>query len=502
LRYSVADARSVAAVLEERGGEIYNVHVHLLLDEQATRANIETAFNTIIREAKPEDAFIFYNAAADFVEPFKEGSENWFMIPTDVQPTSKGESGWRKNAISGELFKTWVAGIKAQNQLLIFDSSSEAVESLVTHLTEDRKSAGIMFKKNLVIFGASGLEVPKAEHAEFTYHLLRGLKGAAYFGLARNQITARDLSHFLNGARSIRRGRKLFQSFSIGDDFALGGVPANLVEKTRDADPDPDFPELELNHVQRTGKDYALLIATSDYGDDSGLEDLPNPIRDAEAIGRVLEQQYGFEVEVIRNQTKAEIERLIESKYMELGSKDDQLFVFFAGHGTYKDRLQDGGIAVKDSIANNINTYLRFEWIKSRLKLFSSRHVLVVVDVCYSGAFFKSVLVSDRDSGNRMKMTDADYYRDRIKFLTRKAVASSALKPVSDGIPGTHSPFVTELLSVLSKTQNKEVITFDDIKNAVNRVKPGPVAGDFGGEPGSDFFFVPKRSGNFMNREY
>lgn len=501
LRFSVGDARAVAAVLQERGSEMYNVRVHLLLDEQATRANIETAFNTVMREAQPEDAFIFYNAASDFVGPYKEGSENWFILPADVRGR-ESDSDWVKSAISGESLRNWVTGVKAQNQLLIFDSNSEGLDHFVLPFADDRKSAGILFRKNLVILRGNGIEVTDLGHAEFAYHLLRGLKGVAYSGIARNQITARDLLHFLSGAKSRSRGRKLFQTFSIGDDFSLGGVPAKLAEKTRDADRDTDFPDPELDRVKRTGKDYALLIATSDYGDDSGFDDLANPIRDAEAIGRVLEQQYGFEVEIAPNKTKQQIEQLIESKYLDIGSNDDdQLFIFFAGHGTYKEKLGDGGVAVKDSVAKDVNTYLRFAWLRDRLAYFKSKHVLVVVDVCYSGAFFRSLITTDRDPRSRTKMTDADYYKERIKNKTRKAIASSALKPVSDGVPGTHSPFATELLGLLRKPHDRELITFDDIKAAINRVKPGPVAGDFGGDPGSDFFFVPKQSGNPIRPE-
>ncbi|HEX7312594.1 MAG TPA: caspase family protein [Pyrinomonadaceae bacterium] len=520
LRFSVQDARDITAVLSERAGEMYNVRAHLLLDEQATRAGIEAAFKAVAREAKPEDTFIFYNSTYDYTDRalyenmFKARKENnelflspyllpndesdpkddWFILPQDVIPDEDPKSDWRKNAISAELLRDWVLGIRARNQLLVFDSSRASLGRFVVSLGNDRKFANTLLRKNLVVFGGNGTEFTDAGHGEFTLHLLGALSGEAYSGMTRNQITARDVQHFLRGKVSHLRSGPLFQSFSVGDDFALGGVPKALAEKTRDADADTDFPEPQLVRVKRTGKDYALLIATDDYGENSGLGDLPNPVRDAEAVARVLRDNYGFEVEVLANKSKREIEQVIESNYLDLGKGDDQLFVFFAGHGSYKERLGDGGVAVGDSAADDINTYLRFDWIKSRLDRFSFRHILVVVDVCYSGAFFKSVLMKDRTQANRAKMTDADFYAERIKFSTRKALASSALKPVFDGRPGANSPFTTELLSALRRSGEKELITFDDLKIAVDRVKPGPVGGDFGGEAGSDFFFVPKRN--------
>lgn len=517
LRFSVQDARDMAAVLSERAGELYNIRAHLLLDEQATRAGIEAAFKAVAREARPEDTFIFYNSTYDYTDKalyenmskaLEQGEEflslypltddesdpknDWFILPQDVIPDEDPKSDWRKNAISAEVLRDWVLGIKAKNQLLIFDSSRASLGRFVTSPGNDRKSANTLLRKNVVVFGGNGTEFTNAGHGEFTLHLLRALSGDAYSGMTRNQITARDVQHFLRGKISHLRSGPLFQSFSVGDDFALGGVPKALAEKTRDADADTDFPEPKLVRVKRTGKDYALLIATDDYGENSGLGDLPNPVRDAEAVARVLRDNYGFEVEVLANKSRREIEQVIESKYIDLGKGDDQLFVFFAGHGSYKERLKDGGIAVRDSAADDINTYLRFEWIKHRLDNLSFRHILVVVDVCYSGAFFKSVLMTDRTQSTRAKMTDADFYAERIKFSTRKALASSALKPVFDGPPGANSPFTTELLSALSRSGEKELITYDDLKDAVNRVRPGPVGGDFGGEAGSDFFFVPK----------
>jgi hypothetical protein len=499
LKFSITDAQAMATSLTERGGEVYNISAHLLLNEQATRSGIENAFKKIISESRPEDVFIFYNPTYDFTGLEQEDAPGeWFIVPQDVVPSDDPKSDWKKNAISGELLRTWVSSIKAQNQLLIFDSSPAALERFVLGLSNDRKAASVMLKKNFVVFGGNGSEVIELNHAEFTYNLLQGLDGKAYYGLTRNQITVRDMQHFLRGAKSRQRGSRLFQSFSIGDDFSLGGVPKELAEKTRDVGVDKDFADPEQGRVKRTGKDYALFIATDAY-DDKTFKEISNPVRDAEALAGVLQDKYGFEVEVLKNKSKKEIEQIIENKYLDIAADEhDQLFIFFSGHGDYKERLRDGGIAVKDSMTNDINTYLRFRWIQERLESFSCPHVLIVVDACYSGSFFGKIVAGTKDNSaaNRARMSDADYYKDRIKNPARKAITSAALKPSWDsipGIPGSHSPLATELLLLLGKTEDMNYVAFDDMKVRINKVKPGPVSGDFGGDPGSDFFFVPKR---------
>lgn len=60
----------------------------------------------------------------------------------------------------------------------------------------------------------------------------------------------------------------------------------------------------------RKDKDYALFFAVNQY---DKMRLLSNPIRDAEAIAKELENQYGFNTEVVENPTLDQIEQKLKT---------------------------------------------------------------------------------------------------------------------------------------------------------------------------------------------
>ena len=84
------------------------------------------------------------------------------------------------------------------------------------------------------------------------------------------------------------------------------------------------------NQIWQSHKDYALLFATNEY---DTWQHLNNPISDADAIAEVLKDGYGFETEVVKNRTRAEIiAKLTEYTKTWRGQpygKANQLLIFF-----------------------------------------------------------------------------------------------------------------------------------------------------------------------------
>ncbi len=76
---------------------------------------------------------------------------------------------------------------------------------------------------------------------------------------------------------------------------------------------------------------HALVVGVEDYSS-SRLNTLSYAIDDAEELGRVLRERYGYRVRVLRDATKGEILSALEEYRGALGSKDGFIF-FFAGHG-------------------------------------------------------------------------------------------------------------------------------------------------------------------------
>ena len=58
---------------------------------------------------------------------------------------------------------------------------------------------------------------------------------------------------------------------------------------------------------QSSTNNYALFFAVNDYEADSGLSDLKNPIPNAKAIAKELQEKYTFQTEVVENPTLEQI---------------------------------------------------------------------------------------------------------------------------------------------------------------------------------------------------
>ena len=90
-------------------------------------------------------------------------------------------------------------------------------------------------------------------------------------------------------------------------------------------------------------KDYALLFATDKY---DNWSDLVNPVNDATTISQELKDRYGFEVELVENPTQDEMLVKIREYSQKKYKPQDQLFIFFAGHGQFDETFGDGYVVL------------------------------------------------------------------------------------------------------------------------------------------------------------
>ena len=98
------------------------------------------------------------------------------------------------------------------------------------------------------------------------------------------------------------------------------------------------------------GRYVAVLFAAQDYpGDDL---DLKTPDRDADEIGRVLKERYGFEVEVVKDATRARILDTLAALAGQVGERD-AVVVYFAGHGKYDEAGKMGYWLGEDATASS-----------------------------------------------------------------------------------------------------------------------------------------------------
>jgi hypothetical protein len=242
-------------------------------------------------------------------------------------------------------------------------------------------------------------------------------------------------------------------------------------------------------------KDYAVLFATSNY-DNWG--DLINPVIDARAVARELENNYGFEVELVENPTTGQMMTTLK-KYANKSYLDkDQLFIFFAGHGTFDETFGEGYVVGANSLLNDEakTSYLSHSTLRTVINNIPSQHTLVVMDVCFGGTFDQlTARASHRgDNGVYSELSNTEFIQRKLQYKTRRYLTSGGKDYVPDGDPGKHSPFARKLLEALrSFGGGDSILTFGEVITFMERVVPQPRTAGFGDdEPGSEFLFIAK----------
>ncbi|MCU0443562.1 MAG: tetratricopeptide repeat protein [Microscillaceae bacterium] len=261
------------------------------------------------------------------------------------------------------------------------------------------------------------------------------------------------------------------------------------VKKTNPAKPQP-VPVVQKPQIM--GKNRALLFATNEY---DYWSPLVNPIFDAEAIAKDLQLIYNFEVELIKNPTKEDITLKIKSYAKKQYDANDQLFIFFAGHGQFDEVFKEGYIVARDTKEEEKDeaksTYLAHSNLRTYINSIPCKHIFLTMDVCFGGTF--NQLVAMRGNSN-FGSDREEFINRKLRFQTRKYLTSGGKEYVPDGKAGQHSPFARKFLEALrSEGGADRILTIGEILEFLSGVKPQPHAGEFGNdEPGSDFIFIGK----------
>jgi len=236
-------------------------------------------------------------------------------------------------------------------------------------------------------------------------------------------------------------------------------------------------------------KDYALVFATDKY---DNWSDLVNPVNDGKTIAENLKKLYGFEVEVVENPTQNEVfEKILE--YNRKNYKpQDQLMIFFAGHGHFDEDFGEGYVVAKNSLASDKSktSYISHARLRSVINNIPCEHIFLAMDVCFGGTFDPRV-ASSRGLES-FEQDDKEMLARKLSYKTRRYLTSGGKEYVSDGIPGEHSPFAKKLLEALKSLGGSDrILTLTELNTYLERLKPAPRSGTFGdNESLSDFVFV------------
>lgn len=185
------------------------------------------------------------------------------------------------------------------------------------------------------------------------------------------------------------------------------------------------------------GKYYALIIGNNSYQYISTLE---TAINDANGVEAVLKKKYGFETTKLINVDRV---TLIEALYDLRGklTKNDNLLIYYAGHGYFDERADRGYWLPIDATADSPSNWISNSDITDQLKALTAKHVLIVADSCYSGTLMRDATIKPPDSGFLKKIA---------KLRARIAITSGGNEPVADGGPNGHSIFTNAFLTALN----------------------------------------------------
>lgn len=251
----------------------------------------------------------------------------------------------------------------------------------------------------------------------------------------------------------------------------------------------PKIPKLDY------GNYHALVIGNKQY---RSLPSLRTSVNDTNAVSEILEKQYGFKVRKIIDATRYDILSALNEMRADL-TEDDNLLVYYAGHGTLDEVNNRGHWMPVDAEENSTANWISNIAITDIINAMNARKVLIVSDSCYSGAMTRSALA--RLDAGRSEQTWISWLKMLTEKRSRLSLSSGGLAPVLDGGGGEHSVFARAFLDVLQ--QNDTVIEGTQLHGKVAELVsyaasaaqfeqvPQYAPIKYGGHEAGDFLFVP-----------
>jgi uncharacterized caspase-like protein len=267
----------------------------------------------------------------------------------------------------------------------------------------------------------------------------------------------------------------------------------------------------EILAASKALKDYyrnshAIIIGISDYKEENPL---PNAYNDAKGIEKILRERYEFDnLITLYNEeaTKTNLEEILEEKVRDrdIIDSDDRVLIYYSGHGKLQsyfgyqgESLKRGYIVPYDAKRDKHSTCIDMERIVTSCQECMAKHILLVMDCCYSGHAALRITEPQRPP-----LDPKTYLRDITNTRTIQILAAGLEdQPVSDSgrRPG-YSAFTGALLDILESNEdlNKDgILSASEIglylesevpKQAVG-VTQKPVCNHLSGSALGDFVF-------------
>ncbi|MGE3471900.1 MAG: caspase family protein [Vicinamibacterales bacterium] len=206
-------------------------------------------------------------------------------------------------------------------------------------------------------------------------------------------------------------------------------------------------------------RSIAVVIGIDQYT--TGIPSLRTAVNDARRVGELLAGQHGYDVIAVvdAEATRARLVALLQDELPAAVGPDDRVCFYFAGHGVAVDGDQgpNGYLLPADANRADAATFLHMPLVHDALVALPCRHMLVILDSCFSGAF--------RWSGTRaftplpevihQERYDRFVHDPAWQVLTSASQDQEALDRLTTGALGSrdgegdHSPFALALFEAL-----------------------------------------------------
>jgi len=199
----------------------------------------------------------------------------------------------------------------------------------------------------------------------------------------------------------------------------------------------------------KQGRSLVAVIGINDY---VHWQKLKNAVQDAVGLQQTLIDKLGFSAPVppLINEaaTKAAINSLIEDQLREELQEDDNLVLFFAGHGHTRVDKVGGKVVGETGFIVPVEgrgpkevwgDYIQIDPLLQSISRLPARHILVILDSCHSGFALGEAMRSFRDA--------VRYEKDLSSRISRKVITSARREQLAlDGGPVSGHSLVTGTL--------------------------------------------------------
>ena len=252
------------------------------------------------------------------------------------------------------------------------------------------------------------------------------------------------------------------------------------------------------------GNNWLMVIGINQY---SEWPKLSTAVNDAQEFKSLLINRYYFnDTRTLSfydyEATRSNIINGLKELALKVSS-NDQVVIFYAGHGYVDDITNVGSWIPVDAGLKDASARITNFEIKSYMKVdaIKAKHILLISDSCFSGDFFR---------GNRSKQQDMtpEKIKRAWQKTSRMAITSGGLEPVVDKGFKNHSVFTHFLIQKL-KTNQSSFLPASDLFDSINsgviaNASQTPLYGiltDTGAQVGGEYIFFLNQSKEIKNKE-